>query len=455
VVTVRLAVLVALLLAALVVPVTAAGQERAVTLAERVTIVPQVGVSEAGDAVVAWFAPAEGAHRLRGAVFAASRTADGRLGTPRRLLGGDLAAPRFALAVGSAGDAAVVLRRRGARGRRAGAWLVTRRVPGRRFGRPDRLAGPPGGERPAVAIGPDGTLLVAWLERFSRPDCGYVVRAAIAPRGRPFGAGRRVSGACTNASSPRVAPLVPLRAALGADGRGAIAWSEVRRHGTRSETAVVAAPVVAGKPGSPVTVNVGTGAFDLAAGGDGRAFVAWHELSARAPITSRGRVHVATLEDDGPSPPVVLSVGDSIVGPVRAVAASSGAAVVAWQEGHFDGSPVIAARRAPRALGFSAPELVHPCEPGHSLGQSGAVPAIAAGGDAAVAFHRSCLDRIGGRGPAGHLVARAPAEGPFGAPAPLGTRYARSIRLALGDAGPGLVAWTDRGRLRVIGLEPL
>src|SRR5215212_5807990 len=73
-----------------------------------------------------------------------------------------------------------------------------------------------GGGDATVAVGGEGSVLVAWLDGSGRRGCGNVVWAARARPGQAFGGATRVSGPCAQASSPR--------AALGPDGRGAVAW---------------------------------------------------------------------------------------------------------------------------------------------------------------------------------------------------------------------------------------
>jgi hypothetical protein len=195
------------------------------------------------------------------------------------------------------------------------------------------------------------------------------------------------------------------------------------------------------------------GAFSLASGDDGRALIVCRELTASSEPEPPGRVFATTVGAGGPSRPIAVSVSDRVMGPASVAVAPSGAALAAWQEGDFRQSSVVVARRAAGSAAFTAPELVHPCGV-DLLSSKGAVAAVASGGEAAVGFHSSCLDRFGARpSPNGLAVSRTPAAGSFGPPLPLATGYdARRVRIALADAGPGIVAWTQRGRLHVLGL---
>jgi hypothetical protein len=440
------AVLILLLVAALALPTAADAQQRAATLALGVTVPPEVGISSAGDAVVAWFASDDrrtARQRGIGSIFVTSRDARGRLGTPRRLAPSGYASHAFALAVGSAGDAAIVLRRRGSFRQPGGPLRVARRVPGGRFGPLAAVPGLQAVNRPAAAMGSDGTLLVGWLARAPR-GCSGVVHATVARRGRPFGRARRISGPCPHAAPPR--------AALGAGGRGAVAWLE-----GGFNRRLAAAPVSGGRLGRAAVVGSRVtgyaGAFGLGSGDDGRALIVWRELTASLEPEPPGRVLAATVGDSGPARPMVVSASDRVMGPASVAVAHSGAALAAWQEGDFRQSSVVVARRAAGSEAFTSPEVVHPCGV-YGVSSKGAVAAVASGGEAAVGFHSSCLERFGVRpSPDGLAVARAPAGGSFGPPLPLAAGYfARRVRIALADAGPGIVAWTQQGRLQVLGL---
>ena len=412
---------------------------------------PQLGVSAGGGAVVAW----TGEHEVRSAggrrsfvraVLAASRSPSGEIGRVRLLSDPRRdAAPGFALAVGRAGDAAVVLR-----GSAAGPLLVARRASvSSRLGSPAAIPGSARGRQPAAALGPDGTLAVAWLAP-GRRGCGSVVLFAVAPRGRPFGAARRVSGVCPSAATPRVA--------LGARGDGAVAWRAGRTVGyARNRFSIGVAPLVHGRPRAAATASRGpavAGSLDVGADGDGAALVLWRDQASVSRAGARGRVLAATVGAGGPSAPFAVSTADRVVGPARLAVLPSGAALAVWEEGASPSPAVVAARRAAGEARFGPPETVDPCG-AIDASRTGAVPALSAGGPQAVAFQSACPQRLGlGTDFSVALVRSAGPGAPFGAPAALsdGT-YARNVQLGLGDDGGGVAVWVQRAGLQVAGVR--
>ena len=407
---------------------------------------PQLGVSAGGGAVVAW----TGEHEVRSAggrrsfvraVLAASRSPSGEIGRVRLLSDPRRdAAPGFALAVGRAGDAAVVLR-----GSAAGPLLVARRASvSSRLGSPAAIPGSARGRQPAAALGPDGTLAVAWLTP-GRRGCGSVVLFAVAPRGRPFGAARRVSGVCPSAATPRVA--------LGARGDGAVAWRAGRTVGyARNRFSIGVAPLVHGRPRAAATASRGPAvAGSLAVGA---ALVLWRDQASVSRAGARGRVLAATVGAGGPSAPFAVSTADRVVGPARLAVLPSGAALAVWEEGASPSPAVVAARWASGEARFGPPETVDPCG-AIDASRTGAVPALSAGGPQAVAFQSACPQRLGlGTDFSVALVRSAGPGAPFGAPAALsdGT-YARNVQLGLGDDGGGVAVWVQRAGLQVAGVR--
>jgi hypothetical protein len=446
----RLAALVAALASALA-AATAHAQVPAQTLDATAIGAPQLGVSATGAAVVAW----TGDHEVRSgggrrtfvrAILAASRSPSGGLGRARLLSDPRRdAPPGFALAVGRAGDAAVVLR-----GSIAGPLLVARRASASsRLGTPVAIPGSGRGRQPAAALGADGALVVAWLAP-GRRGCGSVVLAAVAPRGRPFGAARRVSGACPFAATPRVA--------LGAGGDGAVAWRAGRTLGyARNRFSIGVAPLVHGRPRAAATASRGpaaAGSLDLGADGDGAAVVLWRDQASVSRAGARGRVLAATVDADGPSAPFAVSASDRVVGPARVAVLPAGAALAVWEEGASPAPAVVVARRAAGESRFGPPETVDPCG-AIDASRTGAAPALSAGGPQAVAFQSACPQRLGlGTDFSAALVRSAGPGAPFGPPSALsdGT-YARNVQLGLGDDGGGVAVWVQRGGLQVAGVR--
>jgi hypothetical protein len=430
---------------------TAHAQAPGQTLDTTAVGAPQLGVAAGGAALVAW----TGEHEVRSAggrrtfvraILATSRSPSGELGRVRLLSDPRRdAAPGFALAVGRAGDAAVVLR-----GSAAGALLVARRASASsRLGAPVAIPGSARGRQPAAALGPDGTLAVAWLAP-GRRGCGSVVLAAVASRGRPFGAAGRVSGACPSAATPRVA--------LGAGGDGAVAWRAGRTLGyARNRFSIGVAPLVHGRPRAAATASRGpavAGSLDLAADGDGVATVLWRDQASVSRAGARGRVLAATVGARGPSAPFAVSASDRVVGPARLAALPGGAAFAVWEEGPSPAPAVVVARRAAGEARFAAPETVDPCG-AVDASRTGAVPALSAGGAQAVAFQTACPQRLGLGTDFSVALLRSPAsQAPFGAPSALSDgSYARNVQLGLGDDGAGVAVWLQRGGLQVAGVR--
>ena len=447
----RLAALAAALTPALGVTAIAQAQVPAQTLDATAIGAPQLGVSATGAAVVAW----TGDHEMRSpdgrrtfvrAVLAASRSASGSLGTPRLVSDPRRdVSPGFALAVGRAGDAAVVLR-----GSPAGPLLVARRASASsQLGRPSAIPGSARARQPAAAIGPGGALLVAWLAP-ARRGCGSVVMAAVARRDRPFGAARRVSGACPWAATPRVV--------LGAGGDGAVAWRAGRPLGyARNRFSIGVARFAGGRPRPAETASRGpaaAGSLDLGAARDGAALVLWREQASVSRVGARGRVLAATIGARGPSAPFAVSASDRVVGPARVAVLPTGAAMAAWEEGPTPSPAVVVARRAAGEQRFGPPETVDSCG-ATDASRTGAVPALSAGGLQAVAFQSACPQRLGlGTDFSVALVRSAGPGAPFGPPSALsdGT-YARSVQLGLGDEDGGVAVWVQHAGLQVAGLR--
>jgi hypothetical protein len=250
---------------------------------------------------------------------------------------------RSALAADARGDAVVAWWDR--TGRSSRLYASVRRA-GRRFGRPQRLAGHGFGDV-AVAVSPRGAALVAW------ESGGAILTRARTPHGRAFAPARRAN------ATP--APSADVAAGLARDGRSAVAWASQRQtEGGPQGTLTYAAALR--RPGGRFAQEVlerhasASGAqaeIRLAVEPGGRVTVAWAGLTAdgrqvRAATAARG-AHLRDSQAVSPVGPGVV-LGD--------LAAAGGRRLVVWLDGGADDAGQLMAATAPPGAAFGPPEAV-------------------------------------------------------------------------------------------------
>jgi hypothetical protein len=214
---------------------------------------------------------------------------------------------------------------------------VAVRRAGQGFGAPERLAGTGFGDV-AVAVAPDGDVLVAWESRGA-------IRARTRPAGRDsFGSARSVAGG---------APKADVEAGLTANGRAVVAWAAQRASegGERGPVTYAGAVRRAGRARfGPVQVLARQGPrhraapVRLAVEPGGRATVAWAGL-AGVRISSTGH---------GPrfGVPRTVSAADAV--PSDLVYGARGRRLVVW----IDAGSDVGASYAPAGETFGAAERI-------------------------------------------------------------------------------------------------
>jgi hypothetical protein len=433
-------------LAAIAGPVAARAQGPLVTtLDDNPISTPEMGVDALGGAVVAWvgFAPmtaAGGATTFVDAVHVSLRAPGGPF-TPARALS-DLRTDvtrDLALGVGRGGDAAVAWRAVQEDTEKS-PIVVARRAPGADFTLPFEIEGSSGGRDASVAVGGDGSVLVAWLDGSGRRGCGSVVWTARARAGEPFGEARRVSGSCANASAAR--------AALGPDGRGAVAW---RARPSGGETELQAAALRNGRFTRAREISrapISSVAFDLVGDRTG-ATIAWRDSGGNVSATGdAGRVLAARIAAGLAPRPRVVADGGRIAGPPRLATNAAGAALVTFEQAPanrpLNRPAVLASRRTSLGGSFGKPQVVATCGAADAT-QTFATPALNTAGGATVVFQTACGGELGIGPNLGLAVATGTPGGTWSAPVPLSSGgYAVGTRLGAADAGGAVVAWTER-----------
>lgn len=294
-----------------------------------------------GFAAVGWTIPVGLAGRTNLAV--AVRSPGRRLGAQRRLTdlhatGGD--AGGLSVAMGAAGDAAVAWAEH-----RPGGWGLVRmaaRRPGGRFGAARTITAVAGRvSRPAVAVGSDGAVTVAWAELH---DGAKRVLAAAVPRD---GGLRRAQVLSQPAQTG-----APVLAAAG--GRLAVAWGEedagrggAVRFAMLQPGGRFQAPMLERTPGgTPLGVRV-------AVDPSGRAALAWYGCSRYGACriwTTRTRRWGGLL------PPHALTAAGAVALPDVAMD-GRGTVTVAWRRTISSTiGDLVEASRGKAGLGFSSPQ---------------------------------------------------------------------------------------------------
>ncbi len=422
-----------------------AQQPPAATLDSNPISTPDLGVDAQGGAVVAWvgFAPTTGAGgetTYADAVQVSVRPPGGAFSPPQPVsdLRTDVTRD-VALGVGRRGDAALVWRAV-AETRSGTPIVVSRRPAGGTFGRPTAVRGSTGGRAAAVAVGGEGSVLVTWLDGSGRRGCGNVVWAARAKTRQPFGAAKRISGRCDNASAPR--------AALGPDGRGAVAW---RARPNGGETELRAAAFRMGHFAKAAEISrapISAVEFDITGDRTG-ATVAWRDGGGNVSATGdAGRVLVARIAAGLSPSPRVVADGGRLAGPPRLVANAGSAALLTFEQAPTNRPlhrpAVLASRRASLGAGFSKPQVVAVCGAADAT-KTFAFPAIDAVGLATIVFQTACGGRLGIGPNYGLAIASAGPGDAWSPPLPLSSGgYAVGVEVGMADGGAAVAAWTER-----------
>jgi hypothetical protein len=271
-----------------------------------------------GDAVVLW--------ARSDVVQLAARRAGARFGAPQTI-----AARRAvpgAVVVGADGAAVATWTSRG-------RVYASRRAPGHRFGRPLLLnPGGPGAGGATAAIGPDGTVVVAWLS-------GDSTFAAVGERGRALGAAQRL------ATFEPFGGLGAPAAVVTRAGEALVAWAQGVRDpaGYRTEATVASRPS-GGSFGVPRVLSapgVSASAPALAAERRGEVVAAWSEAGPMGPAAASWLATAVRPAATGDFPTGLrLPDADGAFRPTALLGADA-TALILWRVG--DG-PLLGARRA-------------------------------------------------------------------------------------------------------------
>jgi len=253
----------------------------------------RVAVDDRGDAVVVWVADLGGRGRTR--VQAAYRRAGGRFGRPRTLSPALAFAP--AVAMGSDGSAVIAWHRSSGDGEAIHALTVSSRGG---FGRSRELGEAGATSQPSVAAGDGGVALVAWAGRL-RDRQGHVLAAQRYP-GHGFGIAQEL------ADDPPLSARADAVVAIGPGGRLQIAWEQdAAGSGSRIWGAHDPGVGIFDDPtpiSGPVAATYATDP-SIAFTPDGGRVVAWLSRDA-----SGTEVQVATARGDRPfAPPAMASGG--------------------------------------------------------------------------------------------------------------------------------------------------
>ncbi|MEA2178609.1 MAG: hypothetical protein QOG77_1906 [Solirubrobacteraceae bacterium] len=415
------------------------------TLDDNPISTPELGVDALGGAVVAWlgFAPttaAGGATTFVDSVHVSVRAPGGPFTAARPVsdLRTDVTRD-LSLGMGRRGDAAVAWRAVQEDAEKS-PIIVSRRAPGADFTIPFPVDGSSGGRDASVAVGGEGSVLIAWLDGSGRRGCGSVVWAARARAGEPFGEARRISGSCANASAAQ--------AALGPDGRGAVAW---RARPSGGETELQAAPLRNGRFARAREISrapVSSVPFDIVGDRTG-ATIAWRDSGGNISATGDvGRVLVARVASGLETRPRVVAEGGRIAGPPRLAANAQGAALVVYEQAPanrpLNRPSVLAARRTSLGGSFGLPQVVAACGAADATATF-AVPALNTAGGATVAFQTGCGSELGIGPNLGLAVVTATSGGAWSAPIALSSGgYAVGTRMGAAEGGGAVAAWAER-----------
>jgi hypothetical protein len=422
----------------------AARAQQIVTLDTNPISTPDLGVDALGGAVVAWvgFTPttaASGVTTFVESVQVSIRPPGGAFASaiPVSDLSSDVTRD-LSLGVGRRGDAALVWRAEDEESTDT-PFVASRRLPGGNFGRPVAIRGSEGGRGATVAVGGEGSVLVAWLDGSGRRGCGSVVWASRAREGSGFSPAVRVSGPCANASAPR--------AALGPDGRGAVAW---RARPSGGETELQAAAFRMGRFRRAREISrapISAVDFDIVGDRTG-ATVAWRDAGGNVEGEDAGRILAARIAGGLVPRPRVVVDGGRLAGPPRLAANAEGAAVLTFEQAPMNRPlhrPSVFASRRPSIGGeFGRPQVVAVCGAADAS-KTFAFPALDAMNLATIVFQTACGAPLGIGSNYGLAIASAGDGGPWSSPRPLSSGgYAVGVEVGMSDAGGAIAAWTER-----------
>jgi hypothetical protein len=217
------------------------------------------------------------------------------------------------------------------RGSRSSAWTAPRTIsvyPAAGFGRVS-----------AAAVGPDGTLLVAW---WGGPAGG---RLGIYARTWRVGAGWSATQELSGGAFPVVpggSPgIIAVGAAVGPRGDLAVTWHEPtssrtarRRLAVRRPGEDWSAPVLLAEGQLPTFAGA---RLPVAVDGAGRVVAAWLEFpeTGRDGVATRTCLHAAVTGVGAPERQELRCVAPTAFGDIRAAADAAGNLMVGWQVGRF------------------------------------------------------------------------------------------------------------------------
>jgi len=350
---------------------------------------PVVDAAGTGALGIAWRVDVP---RHYAAIAVAMRDPGGTLGEPVQVAGPDAGGVRHpALAIDRAGDALLAFHvdTSATHLNRGGGIAIARRAAGGAFSKPavvDRAVS----SAPAVALGPDGTGIVAWTH-----DRG-VYAVSVGADGR-LGKVKRI------ASPGSVASLV---AATGPDGAATLAW--IGRHAVgkgpsaRTRRDVQAIARAAGHAFAAIGTVASTADFvrsvRLAADDGGRVTLAWsrehfgedRSIGTRG-ITSTVLATTASAGERLPAPRTVAS-GGGLYRAQLALTAAAGRVAMTWgfqaNRNHFGVQAVVG---RPAALGAPQTLVSVPDQPSYG-GLPSAVATLAPSGVATVVY----VESVGG-----------------------------------------------------------
>lgn len=297
-----------------------------------------VGVSDAGDAVVAWLGQDGGAQQL----YARRVAADGTLGTVVTVPVPDTAATLPHVAVAPAGDAWLTWTDDASS--TTSAWVARLTPAGALDGAPLRLTGPATSSETADLAASDGGAVVVWDEG------GTILRAArLAKSGALLGSTVTVSAA--------MAEMAPPDVAVAPDGVATIGWTEAV--GVPGPTMTVSTQLRRFHPdgtlATPTAITPAAGSMavfpNLVAAPDGTLTTTWFE---GGPTEESLFFNARQTRADGTATTPTRQIsGDLLIlmmisGPMGAdvfglASSGSGHAVVAWPA--FTGSAASVATR--------------------------------------------------------------------------------------------------------------
>jgi hypothetical protein len=259
-----------------------------------------IAANDAGVVAVAWTEATTGVDgRVRLAVRRSGRrfspavtVASGAVGRPT---GGTVSGHGVAVAVDGRGQVAVAYQRE--RGR---ARTIESRLLRRRLGRPQTLGPQRGLVELSAAATPGGRAVVAWDSQDVGEEANeaYRVYAAV----RSAGAARFGVAQALDLGGPAIRPNGRATLAVGPDGSAVIAWSSPRGGGSSAVRVAAAGP--RGRFGAMRELAPNGAVGDVAVGARGAAIVVWSQVAGEEePLDVIAALRPAGASDFGPPEP--------------------------------------------------------------------------------------------------------------------------------------------------------